>query len=433
METLLQKRDNQLIEDILIDPGKFFAFVRNEQPYDYQTVFLKDNAKRIAIRSGRQIGKTVMGSVKVLYRAFMNPNEQILILAPSQRQANIFFWNIKEIVANNLFIKECVVRETMTQIYFDNGSEIHCLPAGSRRVSDRIRGFSPTLILMDEASYIPDEVLTAVEPSLAATNGDLIYTSTPYGKRGFFWECFKPGGGFSTYHIKSSECPRITEDFLKEKKERLSENEFNQEYLGEFSEEGDVFFTRSLILSCTEDIKELDNPQVGYVYYLGIDCARYSQDETVYTIVEHGAFNRVVKIVSTSKQPTTDITARIKQLYEIWKFECIHIDATNVGGPVYDILIQEGYPIFPAKFASIKFKEQLYMNLKTLMEHHKIQFPNNEKLINQMANLISRFTMQGVSLQPPDKGHDNFPDSLTLAVRSLSAVDYEDNESLYIR
>jgi len=380
------------------------------------------------------VHNTTMCGVKALWSAFMNSNYQVLILAPSQRQSSLLFWNIKEMVAENPFIKSFVTRETMTQIHFDNGSEIHCLPAGSKRVSERIRGFSPNLIIMDEAAFIPDEVLDAIEPSLAHTQGDIVYTSTPYGKRGFFWEAFKPDSGFDIYHVKSEECPHITKEFLKDKKDKLNENVYKQEYEGGFTEESDVFLTRSLILKCVDDITEYDKPLAGMRYFLGVDCARMGSDETVYVIVEVGRIHyRVVKIISTKKKPTTDIIGRIKGLHERWKFEMIHIDATNVGGPVYDVLIQEDYPMMPAKFASIKFKEELYNNLKTLMEHDKIRFPSDKKLIEQMSGLICRFTMQGMSIQPPEKGHDDYPDALALAVRSLTITDFEPQEKFYMR
>lgn len=408
MKDQIKKEEVLVIEDILIDPCKFFSFIRKHEPYTYQKVFLKDKSKRIAVRSGRQVGKTVMGSVKALYRAFMNPHEQILILAPSQRQSNIFFWNIKEMVGENPFISDCVRRNTASQIYFDNGSEIHCLPASSKRVSERIRGFSPTLIIFDEAAYIPDEVLTAVEPSLAATDGDVILMSTPYGKRGFFWHAFRPGSGYSVHHVKSEDCPNITKEFLEDKRKRITKNDYIQEYCGEFTEEGDTFFTRELILKCVQDLADIDRPVTNEVYHLGVDCARFGEDETVYTIVQKGEIINVVKIIATSKKPSTDIIGRIKELHKLWNFECIHIDSTSMGGTVYDILLQEGYPIFPAKFSSIKFKEQLFRNLKTLMEHDRIILPNNEKLINQMGNLVMRFTSQGMSLQPPERGHDDY-------------------------
>ena len=62
--------------------------------------------------------------------------------------------------------------------------------------------------------------------------------------------------------------------------------EYQQMYEGEFVESVDAYFERELIMSCISEIEELNQPDKGKLvnYYLGVDCARYGLDETVYTI-----------------------------------------------------------------------------------------------------------------------------------------------------
>jgi hypothetical protein len=43
------------------------------------------------------------------------------------------------------------------------------------------------LLIMDEGARVPQELLAAVKPTLAATNGRFFCLSTPAGRRGFFW------------------------------------------------------------------------------------------------------------------------------------------------------------------------------------------------------------------------------------------------------
>jgi hypothetical protein len=62
-------------------------------------------------------------------------------------------------------------------------------------------------------------------------------------------------------------------------------------------------------------------------------------------------------------------------------------------------------------------KEEMYKSLKLLMEQKKIKYPNHEKLIRQLSDLQYEFTENGhLKLHHPENGHDDYPDSLVLAV-----------------
>jgi hypothetical protein len=60
---------------------------------------------------------------------------------------------------------------------------------------ETIRGYSNiSLLIIDEAARVPDDVFRAVSPMLAVSGGRLICLSTPYGKRGFFYDAWARGG-----------------------------------------------------------------------------------------------------------------------------------------------------------------------------------------------------------------------------------------------
>ena len=122
-----------------------------------------------------------------------------------------------------------------------------------------MRGFSnPTLLLIDEASRVPDGLYDALRPMLATGNGDLWLMSTPYGPRGFFWEEWERGGErWTRIAVPATECPRISKEFLEE--ERLKgERYFRQEFLCEFVQTEDSLFNMEDIEACiSEDIPTL--------------------------------------------------------------------------------------------------------------------------------------------------------------------------------
>src|ERR1035437_11088243 len=87
-----------------------------------------------------------------------------------------------------------------------NGSRIVGLPG----TEPTIRGFSAvSLLLVDEASRVSDEAYLAVRPALATSDGALWLMSTPWGKRGFFYEAGTNGGPeWERILAPATECAR---------------------------------------------------------------------------------------------------------------------------------------------------------------------------------------------------------------------------------
>ena len=81
-------------------------------------------------------------------------------------------------------------RENRISLRFPNGSRIVGIPGKEAT----LRGFSAvSLLIIDEASRVDDAVYKALRPMLAVGNGDLWLLSTPFGKRGFFYENWAGG------------------------------------------------------------------------------------------------------------------------------------------------------------------------------------------------------------------------------------------------
>src|SRR4029077_11974686 len=108
----------------------------------------------------------------------------------------------------------------------------------------KVRGFSNvSLMLIDEASRVNDDLYRAMRPTLAVGNGDLWLMSTPNGKRGFFYEEWTSGGEWWVrIGVAAPDCPRIDAEFLSEERASGGDKWYRQEYLCEFVErEGAVF------------------------------------------------------------------------------------------------------------------------------------------------------------------------------------------------
>ena len=148
--------------------------------------------------------------------------------------------------------------ETALTLQLHNKSRIVSLPGKEQTV----RGFSGvSLLIVDEAARVADALYYAVRPMLAVSQGRLILLSTPFGKRGFFFNEWTESAAWKRIKITAYECPRISNEFLEEERAALGEWHFKQEYLAVFSENVDAYFSYDEIQAAiSSDVKPFLRP-----------------------------------------------------------------------------------------------------------------------------------------------------------------------------
>jgi hypothetical protein len=89
---------------------------------------------------------------------------------------------------------------------------------------------------------------------LAVSQGRLIALSTPWGKRGWWYEAWEHGGAsWARVKVTAEECPRISAEFLKEERTTMGSLFYRSEYGCEFVETEDQVFGYDLVESCISD------------------------------------------------------------------------------------------------------------------------------------------------------------------------------------
>lgn len=362
----------------------------------------------ITLRTGRQVGKSVVISEKAAQFALKNEGTTTLIIAASQRQSGLLFEKIRTRIQEEgwgLFKEP----PTLTKIILTNGSKIYCLPAG--RTAYSIRGYTVDMLIADEAAYIPEAVWNAVIPMIAVSRqtkkfGYIVLLSTPFGKGGYFYNSFTDDD-FRQWHISSEDCSRIPPIFLKKERDRMTKAEYRQEYLGEFTDEWNQFFPTELIkkrMTFIEWNKEIDYNLMAR-YYLGVDIARYGGDENAFVICEMDKTKlKIVKCFTTNRISTTDTIGRIVEIDKQFKFKKIFIDDSGVGGAVLDILEEKlGRRVLGLNNASKRIeiqgeekkkgilKEDLYSNVLMLMETERIELISDLDLLRSLKSITYEY------------------------------------------
>ncbi len=222
------------------------AFARRVgvDPDPWQERLLRSASSRVLLNCSRQSGKSTISGVLALHRALYRPGSLVLCLAPSERQSKELFGKIAGFYRA---IHDAPPPESDRKLgmALPNGSRIEALP-GSEKT---IRGFSgAALLLVDEASRVDDGLYHAVRPMLVVSGGALVMLSSPYGKRGAFYEAWANGGSsWERYKVPAEECPRITPEFLEEEREALPSWVYRQEYECSFEETEDQVFTTEMV------------------------------------------------------------------------------------------------------------------------------------------------------------------------------------------
>ena len=363
----------------------------------------------ICLRSGRQVGKSTVISIKAGEYAIKHPKKTILVIAAVERQAYLIFEKILAYVYDNYKkeIKRGKDRPTKTKLKLKNGSIIHCLPVGLTGYG--IRGYTIDLLIADEAAFIPDAVWTAVTPMLSVTKGDIILLSTPFGKGGYFYERFDDPT-FTSFHVSSEECDRITDEFLAQERKTMTKLQYAQEYLGEFIDELRQFFSTKLINQTMTLGEEAEGFKIGE-FYLGVDVARLGGDENSFVIVKKKSNEsfELIRVETTEMKRTTDTMGKIIKLNKDYHFKQIYIDDAGVGGGVFDYLLEHietkrkvvsinnaRKPIEKDKKRRKKIlKEDLYDNLLKLMESKQIRFIKSPELLRSLSSIQYEYTSEG--------------------------------------
>jgi hypothetical protein len=220
-----------------------FASSLGLDPDPWQERLLRSTSPRVLSNCSRQSGKSTMSGVIALHRALYFPGSLVLCLAPSERQSKELFAKVSNSY-RRLRGTTAPASDRKLGMHLPNGSRIEALPGSEKTV----RGFSDTsLLIVDEAARVDDELYYAVRPMLAVSGGALMMLTTPHGKRGAFFAEWTGGHEWDRYEVPARECPRISKEFLEEERNALPSWVFRQEYECSFEETEDAVFTHEMI------------------------------------------------------------------------------------------------------------------------------------------------------------------------------------------
>lgn len=372
----------------------------------------------VLLCTGRQVGKTTIFAIKAAEYMIKHRDSSIIVVSLTEDQAQLMIMKILDYLERNhrALIESGHLKPTKNKILLKNKSSVLARPVGNTGAA--VRGFTGDVLIVDEASRMPELMWAAAKPTLLTTGGELWLCSTPHGKQGYFYECFvNKSERFTVFHVNSEEViknRKITHNwtqrnreealkFLNDEKKDMSMLQYAQEYLGEFIDDLRQFFPDELIQKCMIAERQ-DSISKNSNYYLGVDVARMGDDESTFEIFERFD-DEVIHVESQIKQRTylNEITKHVLELDKIYNFSKIYIDDGGIGVGVFDYLITDEQtrrktvainnnkrvieydPINPVKKRLLK--EDLYNNLLRLMEQGKIKLLKDPNIFQSLKSV----------------------------------------------
>ena len=358
-----------------------------------QTKILESTARFRVVMCGRRFGKSELSQVEIISNAIQGMN--VAYITPTYKLAKTFFEKLTQSLPtfeNN--------KSDLT-IHFPNSGTVEFF-TGERL--DNLRGRKFHLVVIDEASFIPDLEdgwLNSIRPTLTDYQGRALFLSTPRGKN-YFYSLYMKGGqkDWDSFKFTTYDNPYILTSEINDAKAQLPNAVFEQEYMANPMENAANPFGSEHINKCVKFISA-NEPM-----YYGIDLAK-SFDWTVIIGLDSNGdvchYERFQKDWLQTKETIKNIR----------KHKHIFIDSTGVGDAIVEDLQKYFNDMTGFKYTSTS-KQQLMESLASSIHKAEIGFPIGA-IKDELEIFEYLFTSTGVRYSAPSGFHDDCVNALALA------------------
>lgn len=289
-----------------------------------------------------------------------------------------------------------------------------------------LRGYTANMVILDEASWIPERVITQILfPMLSTTDGYAIFLSTPWDKNHFFYRAFV-NPAYSVHRVKSKECPLVKPEFLEEMQRNMTHEAYMMEYEAEFVEALNSFFSQALIRSCVELSQKLSVELYSSLevlislaeYYAGVDFGKL-QDYSVFAVLRRlGDVLELVYLYQFPLEtPYTQVIGHLVRANQKFQFRSVLVDQTGVGEPVLEEIRNQGLRNVEGVKFTVEAKEELLTSLKIAIEQNRLAIPYHMQLCQQINEQQYAYSKSGhLQFSHPENSHDDMLWALALAV-----------------
>ena len=367
--------------------------------------------------------------------------------SPTKRQANkvmnafMYYYDCKFLT--DMFGVNTIINNKNEKT-FDNGVSFY---AGTANMNAMPEGETCQLLMIDEAQDVPDIRITkSLQPMTAHTFGSTVYSGSPTPEHhGYWYRDLKRIGinhkdvTFAPFNVVIKYSPAYAHH-IKRKIERGKLHpdsiEFRSQYMLEWVD-FESRFIDELTMRSMRRVGEMPSKASPNTVSVGVDPAK-TYDHAIVTVIEPTMKNRNDIIAWFELRGKYPVQAR--QLCQILQrfpnFAALVIDTNGPGDGFCDIL-EEKMPGFDLSTDPIirkpmnpENKSSLYKALRREMDNRNVTYPggrSNEryKFEEEFDELILDWSGNKLNPHAPKGGHDDYPDSMTLALYGTHFIAFD--------
>ena len=405
----------EFVETYQNDPVRFVQEMLGAEPFDYQKEFLREVAsptRRLSVKSGHGTGKSTTASWAMLWFLLLKYPCKVVVTAPTSSQlfdamfAELKRW-IKELpreIQGLLNVKS----DRVELVAAPAEAFISCRTARAENAGEALAGVHSdnVLLVIDEASGVPEVVFEASAGSMSSVNATTVMLSNPTRSSGTFFESHnRMRHSWWTRTWSCEDSPLVADEFIDEMRDRYGETSsaFLVRVMGEFPlADDDTIIPFHLVESAQHrDIEE--SPETNQIWAL--DVARMGSDKTA-LCKRTGSV--VTDIKSWGGLDLMQTVGRVKAEYdalEVWEQDQLElmVDSVGMGAGVSDRLQELGLPVRAVNVSESPSMKETYLNLraelwfrmKAWLENRTCKIPQNDKLLSELTSLKYTFTSSG--------------------------------------
>ena len=354
----------------------FVVEVLGQTPDEWQTEVLlavSRGERRVSVRSGHGVGKSTVAAWIMIWKLLCFYTVKVVVTAPTSAQLfDALFAEVKRWIRELPEVWQSLVEVKTDRIELKAAPNECFISARTARAEapEALQGVHAdnVLLVVDEASGVPEAVYEAAMGSMSGENATTLLLGNPTRTSGFFFDTHhKNRDRWWTLKVSCYDSKRVSPDFVREVAETYGEesNAFRVRVLGEFptADDDTIIPLHTAEAAVGRDIQ----PDSGWSWVWGLDCARFGDDSTVLTKM-HG---RVVPEIPQkwTKLDTMQVAGRVKAEWDKTPPDArpieINVDAIGIGAGVADRLREMGLPARAINVSENPALQGEYKNLRT--------------------------------------------------------------------
>lgn len=322
------------------------------------------NDRFFVLLASRQIGKSTIMTIYLLWVALFFNDQRILLVANKEATAIEIFGRIRmayELLPNWLKspVDESLGGYGKTSMGLENGSRISI----STTTGTAARGQSVNILVIDECAFIEEHLMTPFWSSVfpivsSSTKSKVFICSTPNGTGNLFHKLYSGAvenkNGWVHDKILWNEVPGRNEKWMLQTKSGLaSEEQWRQEFECEFINSGTSSLNEQLYNELKKQLKDpievlmegkykiWEHPNPERMYVAGVDVAEgVGGDYSVIKVLDITDLREIIEVAEyyDNMIPVAEFSNKVYEILQHWGNPLVCIERNNQGGQVADRL-----------------------------------------------------------------------------------------------